>query len=155
MKPLNPDQLDLFKKPVFEARIKDGPVDLDRFRARIKRAMSRAIRESGFDRRTVALRMANHLGLERLSKTTLDAYTAESKETHDISLVRFAAFVRATNAPWLWDLILSQDGLTILEGEEPRLAEIARLEQERQGINAELRKLRARPVQVRDWRRAK
>ncbi|SNY91368.1 hypothetical protein SAMN04515647_1589 [Cohaesibacter sp. ES.047] len=147
-----PDQLDFFKKPVFETRFKDGPVDLDRFRARIKRAMSQAIRESGYDRRTIALRMAQHLGLEKLSKTTLDAYTAESKETHDISLVRFAAFVRATDATWLWDLILSQDGLTILEGEEPRLAEIARLQQERKSINAELRKLQVRPVQIGDWR---
>lgn len=154
MKSRNPDQMDLFKKPVFEARAKDGPVDLDRFRARISKAMSQAIRDSGHSRQAIALRMAQHLGLERLSKTTIDAYTAESKGSHDISLVRFAAFVRATNAPWLWDLILSQDGLTILEGEEPRLAEIARLEQERNGINAELRKLRARPVQVKEWRKS-
>ncbi|WP_319414384.1 hypothetical protein [uncultured Cohaesibacter sp.] len=152
MKNGSPDQLDLFKKPVFETRVKDGNVDLERFRSKIKRAMSQAIRDSGLDRRTIALRMAQHLGLERLSKTTIDAYTAESKDGHDISLVRFSAFVRATNAPWLWDLILSQDGLTILEGEEPRLAEIARLEQERKSINSELRKLRARPVQVKDWR---
>ena len=115
--------------------------------------MSKAIRDSKFSRQEIALRMAQHLGVERLSKTTIDAYTAESKEGHDISLVRFKAFVRATDAPWLWDLILSQDGLTILEGEEPRLAEIARLEQERKSINNELRKLRARPVQVKDWRR--
>ena len=37
----------------------------------------------------------------------------------------------------------------------PRLAEIARLEQERKSINSELRKLRARPVQVGDWRQAR
>ena len=149
----NPDQFDLFKKPVFDMRIKESNVDLDRFRSKIKRAMSKAIRDSKFSRQEIALRMAQHLGVERLSKTTIDAYTAESKEGHDISLVRFKAFVRATDAPWLWDLILSQDGLTILEGEEPRLAEIARLEQERKSINNELRKLRARPVQVKDWRR--
>ncbi|WP_321447416.1 hypothetical protein [uncultured Cohaesibacter sp.] len=149
----NPDQFDLFKKPVFDTRIKESNVDLDRFRSKIKRAMSKAIRDSKFSRQEIALRMAQHLGVERLSKTTIDAYTAESKEGHDISLVRFKAFVRATDAPWLWDLILSQDGLTILEGEEPRLAEIARLEQERKSINNELRKLRARPVQVKDWRR--
>ncbi|WP_319496289.1 hypothetical protein [uncultured Cohaesibacter sp.] len=149
----NPDQLDLFKKPTFEARIKETNVDFDRFRSKLKRAMSQAIRESNLSRQQIGLRMAQHLGVDRLSKTTIDAYTAESKDGHDISLVRFKAFVRATNAPWLWDLILSQDGLTILEGEEPRLAEIARLEQERKSINSELRKLRARPVHVKDWRK--
>lgn len=151
----DPDQLDMFKKPVFESRIKSGPVDHDRLRSKIKRAMAKAIRESRYDRQTIALRMAQFLGLEKLSKTTLDAYTAESKGSHDISLVRFAAFVRATDAPWIWDLILSQDGLTILDGEEAKLAEIARLEQERSALNKELRKLRVRPVQMSIWRQNK
>ncbi|MCB8835726.1 hypothetical protein LJD42_29715, partial [Escherichia coli] len=65
--------------------------------------------------------MAQYLGLPNLSKATLDAYTAESKDTHDISLVRFKAFVRATDANWLWDTIVSEDGLTMLEGDEARL----------------------------------
>ncbi|MDA4629885.1 hypothetical protein NZA98_01935, partial [Escherichia coli] len=81
-----------------------------------------------------------------LSKATLDAYTAESKDTHDISLVRFKAFVRATDANWLWDTIVSEDGLTMLEGDEARLAEIARLQQEQRAIGAELKTLLAVPV---------
>jgi hypothetical protein len=148
----NSDQLDLFKKPIFEPRIKETNVDFDRFRSKLKRAMSKAIRDSNLSRQEIGLRMAQYLGVDRLSKTTIDAYTAESKDGHDISLVRFKAFIRATKADWIWDLILSEEGLTILEGEEPRLAEIARLEQERKSINSELRKLRARPVQVKDWR---
>ena len=150
----NPDQLDLFKKPVFEPRSKGGDIDLDRFSSRIKRAMAKAIRDSNLSRQEIALRMAKYLGVERVSKSTIDAYTAESKEGRDIALAKFPAFVRATGATWIWDLILSEEGLTILEGEEPRLAEIARLEQERKGINAELRKLRAKPVQVKDWRKS-
>ncbi len=35
----DPDQLDLFKKPIFETRIESGPVDLNRFRARISRCI--------------------------------------------------------------------------------------------------------------------
>ena len=99
--------------------------------------------------------MAQHLGLDGFSKATLDAYTAESKTSHDISLVRFAAFVRATGAPWLWDVIVAQEGLTILEGEEARLAEIGRLQQEQRRLQAELRRLRAVPVEPRSWRSEK
>jgi hypothetical protein len=43
--------------------------------------------------------------------------------------------------------------MTVLEGSEAKLAEIARLDQERRSINAELRKLRAQPVKPKDWRR--
>jgi hypothetical protein len=154
MSKVHPDQLGLFEGPVYETRAETGPLELNRFRSEIKRAMSKAIRESGFDRQTIAARMAQYLGLERLSKTTLDAYTAESKDSHDISLLRFAAFVHATNAPWLYDIIASKAGLTVLEGSEARLAEIARLDQERRQINAELKRLRAVPVQPAEWRRA-
>lgn len=152
MSKTHPDQLPLFETRVYPERIEVGSVDLDRFRSEIKRAMSRAIRESGYDRQTIALRMAQYLGLPNLSKTTLDAYTAESKDSHDISLLRFSAFVHATGAKWLFDLVVSKAGMTVLEGSEAKLAEIARLDQERRSINAELRKLRARPVAPKGWR---
>lgn len=149
----HPDQLGLFEAPVYETRANSGPLQLDRFRSEVKRAMSKAIRESGYDRQTIAKRMAQYLGLENLSKTTLDAYTAESKDSHDISLLRFAAFVHATGANWLYDLIAAKAGLTVLEGSEARLAEIARLDQERRQINSQLRRLRAVPVRPAGWRR--
>ena len=149
----HPDQTDLFGSPVYPVRRAAASVDLARFRSLLSRAMAQAIRESGLDRQTIAIRMAHHLGLDRFSKTTLDTYTAESKTNHDISVVRFAAFVRAVKAPWLWDVIVAQDGLTILEGDEARLAEIARLQQEQRRLSAELKKLRAVPVEPKGWRR--
>lgn len=124
-------------------------LDLDRFRSKLKREMARAIRECQYDRPTIAARMAQYLRLESISKAALDAYTAESKATHDISLVRFKAFVRATGAVWLWDVIVSDDGLLLLEGDEARLAEIARVQQERKALSAELKLLTATPVNIR------
>ncbi|MBP1852716.1 hypothetical protein [Rhizobium halophytocola] len=144
----HPDQFDLFQAPLFPTRSPSAQIDIRRFRAKLKRAMAQAIRECPHDRPTIAARMAQYLGLETLSKTTLDAYTAESKETHDISLIRFKAFVRATNANWLWDLVVSEDGLIMLEGDEARLAEIARLQQEQRELANELRTLRAIPVNI-------
>jgi hypothetical protein len=142
----DPSQLDFFAQPVFPVRDGAKQVDLDRYRAKIKRAMARAIRECDYDRPTIAARMAQYLGLPNISKATLDAYTAESRNGHDVTLIRFTAFVHATGALWLWDEVASVQGVTVLIGDEARLAEISRLRQERKRIEAEIRRQSARPV---------
>lgn len=148
MNKLHPDQFDLFVEQRFPVRTAHKQIDLDRFRAKLKRGMAEAIRQSPYDRPTIAARMAQYLGLASISKASLDAYTAESNRTHDVSLVRFKAFVRATGAVWLWDLIVAEDGLTMLQGDEARLAEQAALRQERKEIEARLRALEAVPVDL-------
>ncbi|MGC4407559.1 hypothetical protein D4A92_09620 [Rhizobium rosettiformans] len=145
----DPAQFDFWPSAVFPVRAAKEQIDLDRFRSRLKREMARAIRECPHDRPTIAARMAHYLRLEAVSKGALDAYTAESKTGHDISLVRFKAFVRATGASWLWDVVLSDDGLLLLEGDEARLAEIARLRQEQRALTRELNRLTSTPVTIR------
>lgn len=145
----HPDQFDMFEDAVFPVRAANASIDLDRFRARLKRAMSEAIRGCPYDRPTIAARMAHYLGIGTVSKASLDAYTAESKQAHEISLSRFKAFVRATEAAWLWDLVIAEDGLTVLQGDEARLAEIALLQQEQRALQSKLKRLRAVPVHVR------
>lgn len=145
----DPAQPDFFAVPVYPTRSPVERIDLDRFRSRLKREMARAMRESPYDRHTIAARMAGYLGLAKISKGSLDAYTAESKEGHDVSLVRFKAFVRATGAVWLWDVIVSEDGLLLLQGDEARLAEIERLRQEQRAVAQQIRKLTATPVRIR------
>lgn len=141
-------QGDLFARPVFETREAAPDIDIERFRLRIKSAMAAAIREGELDRHAVALDMARALDAPRFSKAMLDAYTSPSKD-HDISLVRFKAFVRATGSHSLWDIAVSDDGLIVLRGDEARLAEIARLQQEQRAIGQQLRLLRATPVNIR------
>lgn len=145
----DPAQSDFFAEPVFPTRSPSERIDLDRFRRRLKHEMARAIRECAYDRPTIAARMASYLGLASISKASLDAYTAESKEGHDVSLVRFKAFVRATGAVWLWDVVVSDDGLLLLQGDEARLAEIERLRQEQRLVAQQIRKLTATPVRIR------
>ncbi|MCF1449958.1 hypothetical protein FS815_24520 [Agrobacterium vitis] len=152
MKP-SPSQLDLFLEQAFPVRQATERVDIDRFRSRLKREMARAIRECPYDRPTVAARMALYLGLPSVSKAALDAYTAESKTTHDISLTRFKAFVRATGAVWLWDVVVSDDGLLLLEGDEARLAEIAYRQQKIREEQAQLKALLATPVTIKRGRK--
>lgn len=61
--------------------------------------------------------------------------------------------MRATGANWLWDTIVSEDGMTVLEGDEARLAEIARLQQEQRALAAELKVLQAKPVTIKRGRK--
>lgn len=144
----DPAQLDLWLEPVFPTRTATQSIDISRFRAKLKRAMAQAIRECPYDRATIAARMAQYLGLPTVSKAMIDAYTAESKDSHDISVARFKGFVHATGAVWLWDMIVSEDGLLLLEGDEARLAEIARLQQEKREVASRLKSLLAVPVTI-------
>lgn len=147
MKP-DPAQLDFFHEPLFPVRCPLQRIDIERYRAQMKRAMARAVRECPFDRPTIAARMAQYLGLPSISKSVLDAYTAESKTAHDITLPRFAAFIHATGAVWLWDEAASIQGVTMLVGEEALLAEIAYRQQEQRRLASELKTLMARPIEV-------
>jgi hypothetical protein len=143
----DPAQLDLFAQPVFPVRAPVSQIDLDRYRAKLSRAMARAIRECPYDRPTIVARMSHYLGVT-ISKTTLDAWTAESKANHDVSLPRFAALVHATGATWLWDEAASMSGVTVLIGEEALLAEIAYRQQEQKRAAAELKALLSRPITI-------
>ncbi len=115
----DPAQLDFFAKPLFPVRSASIRIDIERYRSKMKRAMARAIRECPHDRPTIAARMAQYLGIPSISKAMLDAYTAESREGHDITLPRFAAFVHATGAMWLWDEAVSDQGATLWSATRP------------------------------------
>lgn len=144
----DPHQGDLFHQPVYPSRMASDDIDVTGFRSKLKRAMSRALKECPHDRHEIAKRMALALGQDSFSKAMLDAYTAESKETHDISLYRFKAFVRATGAVWLWDMIVADDGMIMLVGDEARLAEASLLRQQMKELNDRLKQIEARPVLV-------
>ena len=143
----NPDQKDFFRVPVFESR-DVTPVDFDRFRLRIKGAMSASMTACALDRDAIAGAMAAMPGIGSVSRRMLDNYTGMAK-SHDISLVRFKALARVTGDSALWDLAVCDDGLIVLEGDEARLAEIALLQQEQRELTAKLRALQAKPVHVR------
>jgi len=112
------------------------PTDLMRaidFNRTLANAMSLAIRQSGKSRELIAALMTEMLGYEDDKEVTVamvNAYTAASRDTHTISLVRFRAFVRATGATWLWALVLKEEGLTVLEGPEAHFARAAILQKQ-------------------------
>jgi hypothetical protein len=142
-------QPDFFNAPVFEPRIRIDRMDGELFRLRIKAAMSAAMTRSARSRDEIAANMAQMLGQDSLSKGSLDLYVSPARTTHDIPLLRFKALVKVLDAPQLWDVAVSDDGLVILSGDEPRLAEIARLQQAQREIFSKLKTLKSTPVMVR------
>ena len=141
-------QSDLFVEDVFPSRLPKPTINSGRWSYDLAMAMKRAAEESGVDRHELAIRMARYLELDSFSKATLDAYISAAKTSHDISLTRFKAFVRATGCQWLWDFVVADEGCTVLIGDEARLAEISRVQQQRDEIDAQLKKLRATPINI-------
>lgn len=132
-----------------------APAELARaldFNRRVAAAMSEAIRESGRSRAHVAAEMTELLGYADGGEVTvsqLNAYTATSRETHTISLVRWKAFVRATGCVWLWEIVLDGEGLTLLQGEEALHAQASLAEKQGRALLDQARALRqAAPVEV-------
>jgi hypothetical protein len=114
------------------------PIDLN---LRIKTAMGRALKECPDSVSVVAARMSELTGRE-ITVDALYAYTAPSKPDHDIGIVRFVAFVRATSAMWLWNLLVEEDGLIVLQGREAYLAQLGLMQQEHDRLSEDIRRLK-------------
>lgn len=139
----HPDQHDAFERRRFPSRAKAGAQRHATFPSRLALAMSRAIDQSDLPRDVIAEGMSRALG-ERVSVDTLNAYTSAAKTSHNISLIRFKAFVRATGASWLWDFVVSDEGMLAIDGADARFAEIGLAVHERDLNTARIRRLRNR-----------
>lgn len=115
---------------------------------RIKTAMGQALKDCPDNASVVAARMSEMLGRE-ISADALYACTAPSKPEHEISLIRFVAFARATGAPWLWDVLVEDEGLIVIAGEDANFAQLGVLRQRRAQLEDMIRTLerdlKARP----------
>lgn len=112
------------------------------FPARLKRSLSDALKECGKSREVVAAEMAEHLDEPTFSKAMLDAYTAESRETHHISVHRLMALIRVTGAVWLLDVLAEEEGAVVMVGEEAQLAQVGLIEQQIGELRAQLAELK-------------
>lgn len=153
-KKTSPNQYDFFYEPVYPVRIDEPQIDAERFSRDIARAIGRAMDACKYDRYEIAKRMAKALGQDDFSKSTLDAYASESKDTHTISIVRLIALIKATDQYWLMDFIAEKVGGTTLFGEEPMLAEAALIEQEIKELQARKKQLNAKPVSLKRRKRS-
>lgn len=118
---------------------------------KFKTALGRALREHHESAAVVAARMSEIVG-RQITEAALYAYTAPAKPEHDIGIVRLKAFIKVTGAIWLWDLLVQDDGLTVMMGREAHLAQLGHLQQRRVQLEEEIkslqRELRMQPVTV-------
>jgi len=121
------------RRPVETSR----PVDV----LRIKSAMGEALKAHPESAEIIAAKISAMTG-RSLTAFALYSYTAPSRDDHDIGLSRFVAFVRVTGAYWLWDLLVEDDGLTVLQGREAKLAQLGLLQQEKDRIDGAVRQLK-------------
>ena len=150
-------QADLFVShqelfPVRRPHDTTRPVDLS---LSIKTAMGQALKECQDSAPVIAARITEMTGRE-MTTAALYSYTAPARDDHNIDIIRFKAFVRATGAFWLWDMLVEDDGLVVLEGREAKLAQLGHLKQEQMRLGEALRglerELGEQPVSVRSRR---
>lgn len=152
--PRHPDQADLFEvREVYPVRAPQALTPAIDFNRQMSGAMSLAVKQSDKTREQIADEMTRLLGYEdenRITVALVNAWTSAAKDAHNIHLVRFRAFVRVTGANWLWQQVLDEDGLTVLEGPEAHFARAAILRKQGEQLLAEAHaELELAPAQVR------
>lgn len=97
------------------------PGSIAGFDQELRAALSNSLKDSPSSRYEVAAQMSELLG-DDVSKNMLDAYTAESRDTHQISVVRLVALILATKDYELLAMVAEKVGCRLLVGDEARLA---------------------------------
>jgi len=116
----------------FLDKLKPEPGDLN-ISLRIRDAISQALRKSKLSRYQIAALMSELTGSD-ISKTMLDAYSADSKEYHRFPLEWVPAFIRATGDEAILKAVAEAAGCQVVSGDEAVYAEIARLERQEEEI---------------------
>lgn len=145
----SPEQLDLLhdwkpSKPVLAfdpASVRGASIAVT-----ISKAISQALKACGRPREQVAEAMGRYLD-EEVSAHMLNAYAAEAKHEHIISVVRFLALIHVTKDRRLLELLAEPFGWAVIERRHLpaiELAEIterkAELEREADAVRRQLRK---------------
>jgi len=106
---------------------------------RLRQALAVAIRSCNLSRHQIAGEMSHLLGCE-VSKTTIDAWTAESKEGHRIPAEYLPAFCKATGDLTPIRIIAETGGMFAMPGPEALRAEIQKYDEQERKARAEKRK---------------
>lgn len=108
----------------------------------IKRLISEGIKRSGLSRYQVAARISELVGWD-LTKTMLDAYTAESKAGHRVPAEILPAFCLATGYYMPLKALSEAAGGAFLETEQVVYAELAAVDEQISRLKEHQRKLKS------------
>lgn len=113
-----------------------GSFDIDR---QFREAISATIKGCPRSRYEIAARMSELIGQE-ITKTTLDSWTAESKDGHRFPAIFLSAFCEATGSSEPLKILGRLVGVFVMPGPEALRAEIQKLEEEIAKRQAEKKK---------------
>lgn len=130
---------DLFDIPQAPAPV-SGSLD---YCTELRFALSDALKKCPRSRYEVAARMSELTG-EEITKTMLDAWTAESKTAWRFPFEFAAAFEVATDTTILQELLARKRGSRILVGEDNLLAELGRIHKQRDELASREKALKDR-----------
>lgn len=126
---------DLFMVPVAVGNVPGS------LACRVEIAHSMSVALDGHDRYDVATQISRLTGRE-ISKHMLDAYTAESRETHIPPLDIAIAFDMATGGVNMLNLYAAKLGARVLVGKESLDAEIGKLERLKEDAARKIKELK-------------
>lgn len=84
-----------------------------------------------------------------VSKAMLDAYSAESKDGHNISVARFLALIAETQRYDILDLIVRRIGCTLVVGEEVFTVELGHIQTQIDRLQARQKVLKGQAPPIR------
>lgn len=120
----HPDQGDFF---AFQLPSQTPPASregaLEGIDRRVSSAVALMIAQAGVSRHEIAVTVSEMIN-DTVTKATIDAYCAESKEFHNISGGRLLAMVAATNGYDIFNGLVREIGATLLVGEEILTAQL-------------------------------
>ena len=102
-------------------------------RGKVCRSMKLAAEDSGKSREEIALAMADYLQ-EPVTKAGLDAAISEARDDHTINIVRFLAFIHATDDMRLLGLMAEQFDMIVVPAHYEHWVKAAQLREKRKGI---------------------
>jgi len=112
-------------------------------KARLSRAVSLAMQDSGLPRAEIAQRMSGYLG-ERISEAMLNGYASGARADHVISLPRFLALVHATRDQRLLQMVADEFGFAVIERRFLPMIELAAIHEEEARLQRRAKQLRQR-----------
>lgn len=101
--------------------------------ARFAKAISKTLRECEKDRATIAKEISDYLG-EAVTKTMLDAYASEARDSHNINLPRFAALVHVTGDNRLLSLLPEMFGFAVVDEKYTSIIELHLIEEHERDV---------------------
>lgn len=103
-----------WEPPDVAPRFDETRVRASSLAGKVCRAMSEALKEDMRSREDLAAELSDYLG-EEISRDTLDAWTSEAREKHNVAAYRFFALARILASPALLNELLAETDMIVVD----------------------------------------